>query len=267
MACRLFIGLVALLAPTLQAAERIVSINQCADEFLLNIVPRENILSVTHFVKDSDVSWDAHLAVNIPGNSGRAEEVMSYDPELVFAGDFSSRSTVKLLRSVGVEVVELPHPESVLDVLALIKLVGEVTGHQAAAENLLERVMSQSKPLETNLTAAVYQPNGFTTGQHTLVDDVLATAGVINIAARRGLANYARYPIEALLVDQPDLLILDPQVHATPSLAHEFLKHPALRAAFSTTRTVEVPPQAWACGTHHVFAAVQLIQKAVDSIE
>ena len=67
-------------------ADRIVSINQCADEFLLNIVPRDKLLSVTHFVKNPSLSWDADLAADLPGNSARAEEVLSYDPGLVVAG-------------------------------------------------------------------------------------------------------------------------------------------------------------------------------------
>ena len=96
---------------------------------------------------------------------------------------------------------------------------------------------------------------------------MLSTAGVVNMAALRGLASYAQYPMERLIVDQPDLLILDPQVHAKPSLGHEFLKHPALESTFGSARIVEVPPQAWACGTHHVFAAVQLIRDAAADLE
>ena len=249
------------------AAERIVSINQCADEFLLNIVPREKLLSVTHFVKDPSLSWDAELAAQIPGNAGRAEEVMSYDPDLVFAGDFSSRSTVELLKRLGVEVVELAHPNSVSEVIELIERVGEVTGHKEEAQVLLDRLAIREEVAQRDVTAAVYQPNGYTTGKHTLIDDVLSTAGVVNIAARRGLASYAHYPMEALILDQPDLLILDPQVQTTPSLGHEFLKHPALESTFGSTRIVEIPPQAWACGTHHVFTAVELIQKAVAGFE
>ena len=248
-------------------AERIVSINQCADEFLLNIVPRDKLLSVTHFVKNPSLSWDADLAADLPGNSARAEEVMSYDPDLVFAGDFTSRSTVELIRSLGVEVVELAHPNSVGEVFELIKTVGEATGYQEQAQDLIDRVAVHTTEIEREITAAVYQPNGYTTGKHTLIDDVLSTAGVVNIVARRGLASYAQYPMERLIVDQPDLLILDPQVHAKPSLGHEFFKHPALKSTFGSARIVEVPPQAWACGTHHVFRAVQLIRAAADSLE
>ena len=265
--CLLAFAMFPALAVEQNQAERIVSINQCADEFLLNIVPKDKLLSVTHFVKDPNLSWDADLAFDIPGNAARAEEVMSYDPDLVFAGDFTSRSTVGLLRSLGVEVVELAHPNSIAEVIELINLVGEATGYQHEAQKLIDTLVIQNESKESVITAAVYQPNGYTTGKHTLIDDVLSTAGVVNMAALRGLASYAQYPMERLIVDQPDLLILDPQVHAKPSLGHEFLKHPALESTFGSARIVEVPPQAWACGTHHVFAAVQLIRDAAADLE
>ncbi|NKB98410.1 MAG: ABC transporter substrate-binding protein [Pseudomonadales bacterium] len=253
-------------APGLAAAERIVSINQCADELLLNIVPHERLKSVTHFVKDPQVSWDAEQARGIPGNSGRAEEVLSYGPDVVFAGNFSARSTVSLLRSVGVKVVELDHPESIEDVLRLIRVVGSETGYLAQAERLIQELAVPGPAEMPVIVAAVYQPNGFTTGKQSLIDDVLTIAGVTNVAARRGLASYAHYPMELLIADVPDLLILDPQVHSGPSLAHEMLKHPALRTVYRDSLRVEIPPQAWACGTHHVFAAIELIRTAAMRI-
>ncbi len=262
----LWLLLQVLCAPGLSAAERIVSINQCADELLLNIVPHEFLKSVTHFVKDPQVSWDAELAKDIPGNSGRAEEVLAYAPDLVFAGRFNARSTVSLLRGVGIQVVELDHPESIDDVFRLIRLVGNETGNLARAERLFELLKKPKLPEVPKVLAAVYQPNGFTTGKQSLVDDVLRLAGVANAAAQRGLASYANYPMELLIADAPDLLILDPQVYSGPSLAHAMLTHPALRNVYQGSQRVEIPPQAWACGSHHVFAAIDLIRFAASEI-
>ena len=251
-----------MLASPVWAAERIVSINQCADELLLNIVPHKYLKSVTHFVKDPAVSWDAELAAAIPGNSGRAEEVMAYAPDLVFAGDFSARSTVSMLRNLGIEVVELAHPRSLDEVIDLIRQVGEATGSRTSADALARGLRKPVASGERVVTAAVYQPNGFTTGRDSLVDDVLRVAGVRNVASERGLSSYARYPMELLLLDQPELLILDPQSQGGPSLAHQLLQHPALDEVYSTSSRIEIPPQAWACGTHHVFAAVEMIRSA-----
>jgi len=250
------------------SVERIVSINQCADELLLHIVPPDRIISVTHFVKDPRISWDADLARDIPGNSGRAEEVMSHRPDLVFAGDFSARSTVNLLRGLGVRVIELAHPSSIDDVLDLIAQVGQETGFVKEAETIRTKLSSsrQASSPQTTITAAVYQPNGYTVGKGSLINEVLELAGIRNVAAFRGLASYDRYPMELLILDKPDLLILDPQVHASPSLSHEMLSHPALGEVFAGARRVEVPPQAWACGTHHVFAALKIIRAAAQSV-
>lgn len=246
------------------APARIVSINQCADELLLNLADRAQIQSVSHYVKNPDTSWDAVLAAGIPGNSGHVEEVISYDPDLVLVGDFNARSSVSLMRGLGLNVVELAHPRRLSDALEQIVQVADLVGQQARGEKLVQELKAALKavPGETEVSAVVYQPNGFTTGRNSIVDHVMRSAGLRNIAAQWGGGGYSYFPMELLLLSKPDLLILDPQSRDAPSLAHQILDHPALVAHFGTLRTVSVPAQAWACGSHHMAKAVKLLRDA-----
>ncbi|MGK0223380.1 MAG: iron complex transport system substrate-binding protein [Limisphaerales bacterium] len=245
--------------------QRIVSINQCADELLLNLADIDQIRSVTHYVKDPQASWDASLAVNIPGNYGRIEEVIGYDPDLVFVGDFNARSTVNILRNLGVEVVELRHPRRLEQAIAQILEVAAKVGHPERGKRLIAELREQLEPGDQpvgKVSAVVYQPNGFTTGKETIIDDVMQAAGLNNIASEWDTTAYSYFPMERLLWRRPQLLILDPQSHDAPSMAHQMLEHPALIDFFGQTRTVSVPPQAWACGSHHVGRAVTLLRQA-----
>ena len=238
--------------------------NQCADELLLNLADRDQVLSGSFFVKDPQNSWDAHLAENIPANSGRIEEITAFAPDLVLTGDFSSRSTVALLHDLDFRVVEVAHPRSIAEIRQQIHRVAGILGHpergQALVARMDETISAHARPSPRSV--AVYQPNGFTVGAGSLVNEIIEAAGLRNVAAAGAMSGYAHYPLEMLLYDRPELLIVDRQMEDTRSLAHELLRHPALRSAFGGLRMVSMPPQAWACGSHHVGRAVQILARA-----
>lgn len=244
--------------------QRIVSINQCADELLLRLADPTQIVSVTHFVKNPATSWEADQARDIPGNQGHVEEVVAFAPDLVLVGDFNARSSVALLRDLGLNVEMVAHPRRLTEVFDQITRVAELVGHPERGRALITHMRSvlaapASKP---RLSAAVYQPNGFTTGRNSILDDVLRAAGLDNAAASWGAGEYSYFPMERLIAEAPDLLVLDPQSQQAPSLAHQVLKHPALSAFFSEVQTINMPPQAWSCGSHHLVYAVELLRQA-----
>ena len=257
-----------LLSSTLQARpERVVSINQCTDELLLALADSAQIASVTHFVQDAAVSWDATAAKAFPANQGLAEEVLAYAPDLVLAGDFSSRQTIALLRYLGLEVAEVAHPRSLAQVLQNIRRVAGLVGHAARGERLAaELVAALGEPRQVHLSAAVYQPNGYTTGGDSLLGEMLALAGFANAAQQRGLREYAKYPLELLVWDTPDVLVLDPQWTESPSLAHEVLRHPVLRTVFRSAQVTTIAPQAVACGNQHIAAAVKQLHRVAHNL-
>jgi iron complex transport system substrate-binding protein len=72
------------------------------------------------------------------------------------------------------------------------------------------------------IRALVWEPRGWTAGPGTMMDAVLHAAGLVDMGTGR------RVGLEALLRHKPDLLVL-PEEAAGPSLATEFLEHPAVQ--------------------------------------
>ena len=264
----LFLTLSSVAATALGAPERIVSINQCADELLLNLADRRQIRSVTHYVKDPATSWDAELAEGIPGNGSRVEEVLAHDPDLVLVGDFTTQATVNLLVELGMEVMVIPHAKSLADVYRETARLADKVGHPERGQAMIERMKRtiEYSPTGAPVRAVVYQPNGFTTGPNSLVDEVMSAAGLYNIAREVQQSEYGYFPLERLLWGNPELLILDPQTPTSPALANQVLEHPALRGHFQSVATVTIPPQAWACGSQHVAQAVELLRASADRL-
>lgn len=244
--------------------QRVVSINLCADELLLTLADREQISSVTWLVNDPTMSWLGSRARGIPVNHGLAEEVILHDPDLVLAGRFSTRATVDTLRKLGFNVLELIHPADFAQIKAQISQLGDILGQSARANQIISDLEARLAGLSLpgagdRPTAVFYQANGITTGAGSLADDLLRLAGLTNLAARRGLANYDRYPLEALIFDRPDILVMDSEEGAAPALANELLRHPLLEKVFSDSRRVTVPGQSWACGTPNVIEAIEIL--------
>ena len=85
-------------AESLAKPTRIVSLDLCTDQLLIELVGRERIAAVTHLAADPAVSAIPAKAKGIPITHGAAEDVLRYDPDLILAGPFGVSPTVGLLR-------------------------------------------------------------------------------------------------------------------------------------------------------------------------
>jgi iron complex transport system substrate-binding protein len=242
---------------------RIVSLNLCADELVLRLADRENVASVTWLSLDPTNSNVSELAKQVPINHGLAEEIIPLNPDLVIAGIHTTRTAVALLKRVHFPLIELDVPRNLDDVRAQIRQVAAAIGETERGERVIadmdERLASIARPApEKRLRALVLNPNGFTTGPGSLVDNIITTAGLTNLAAAMGLGNYARIPLEDVVISDPDVLILNGRRDGPPSLATELLQHPVL-SAMPNTRMIVLPSRYWVCGGPAIVDAIELL--------
>ncbi len=260
------LSLLLLTSGATHAAQRIVSMNLCTDELVLMLADPAQIKSVTWLVKEPQTSWLAEQARGIAVNHGLSEEIVTLQPDLVVAGTYTTPTTIALLKKLSIPVLRFPLPRSLADIKSQIRTMARAVGQVARGEAVIadmEARLAALPPLpERRTTAVLYQPNGLTAQQGTLVHEVLELAGLENLAVRRSLANYAQLPLEVLLLDRPDLLIMNNYEQSPPSLAQSLLQHPALQKTFTPAETVVVPAQAWSCGTPNVVRAVEILRHA-----
>src|SRR5262245_1393783 len=107
---------------------RVVSLDLCTDQLLVELVRRDRIAAVTHLAADPAVSAIPQKARGIPITHGNAEDVLRYDPDLVLAGPFGVASTVDLLRRLGRHVVVVALPQDLDGVRASVRAVVVVVG-------------------------------------------------------------------------------------------------------------------------------------------
>jgi len=253
-----------LAAPAMAGPHRIVSLNLCADALVLRLADRAAVQSVSWLARDPENSIVAEEAASVPVNHALAEEVAALEPDLVVVGAFTARSTVALLRRLGMPVLELGVPQDLDGVRAQIRQVAAALGRTERGEAMIaamdEKLAAVRRPASPPL-AVVLRPNGFTAGGGSLVDEILRRAGVRNLAAEQGLENYGEIPLERVALAGVRLLILNQPENRAPSLGEAVLDHPIL-SALPDLRLVRVPARLWTCGGPEVADAAALIAAA-----
>ena len=242
--------------------QRIVSTHLCTDQFALLLADHNSIVSLSYFSHDADMSVLADLATRFPVNHGLAEEIVQLNPDLILTVKFGSPQ-VYILRRLGYEVVEIPIATSVQDIRENVMRFANAIGKSQRGERLIENFDKrlQAVPVghyETKPLLAIFRPNGFTSGKGTLISQVIEYAGFRNLASELGYASATRLPLELLIMNRPDLLLINNESES-PALAHELPNHPAIQSTLGSVPKLNVPGKFWNCGTTFVADAFDML--------
>ena len=246
---------------------RVVSINLCADQLAVALLPRERLISLSPLAGDPDLSYVAPHVGGLPRNRGGAEEVLALKPDLVLAGREAARQSAGILRRLGIEVFDVAAPTSFSGIVDEIRRVAARLETEARGEDLIAGMRAslasaRSRRPHPTPRAAYYYPNGFTAGAGTLPDAVLQAAGWRNAAADAGLQGYGNLGLENLIAAKPDLLVLQVARHEAPSLAAGMLAHPALARALASVPRLTLPTPLLICAGPHTAEAVRRLAAA-----
>jgi iron complex transport system substrate-binding protein len=250
---------------------RIVSLDLCTDQLLVELVPRERIAAVTFLAADPAVSAIPERARALPSTRGAAEDVLRYDPDLILAGPFGVSATVSLLRRLGRNVVVVPQPQELAGVASAVRAVAAAVGEGARGEAMVADFERRLSRLPTAAaappTAVIYQVGGAVSGPGSLADAALAAAGFQNMSAAYRLTRGGQVQLESLLARPPDLLVLASHVNEYRTAVADNLRHPALRRLRARTASLELPWRHWLCGTPHIADAIERLAEARARLE
>ena len=255
--------------------ERIVSLNLCTDSMLLELAQPERIASLTHLSRDPELSFFAEQAAEFPINHGIAEEILLIDPDLIFAGTYSTQTTTALLSKLGYRIVSVPPADSLAAFRHNFRVLGSAIGETERAERLLAAMdarIAAAASIHTQRSprAVLFRASGFTIGSQSLLNELLMLAGFNNVSAELQIREGGFLSIENLVMSKPDLIVFGDSKPDYPSLAHAFLQHPALRryADFDDShRSVMIPPRFWACGGTFAATVVERLAATKTSTD
>jgi iron complex transport system substrate-binding protein len=250
---------------------RIVSLDLCTDQLLVELAERNRIVAVTHLAGDPAVSAIPEAARGLAITRGGAEDVLRYDPDLILAGPFGVAATVDLLRRLGRTVGVVPQPADFDGVRASVRKVAAAIGEPDKGEKLVaefdRRLAQLPAPAGVPPTALIYQVGGSVSGAGSLADTALAAAGFRNVSGQYRLTKGGQVPIEALVAKPPDLLVLASNIDEYRTALADNLRHPAIRLLRERVASLELPWRYWLCGTPHIADAMTLLVEARVLIE
>ena len=251
------------------APTRIVSLNQCLDAILVELVPTERIAAISHYSRDPVRSPIATLAQRLPITYESAEEIVALRPDLVLASRHSAIPTRNALRRVGIHYELFDVAFSVKESLAQIRRIAALVDSAAAGEALVARIeraieaarLPQGAP---RLTATVYGSGGNTAGANTVTNDLMQTVGLENLAARFGLKTHQPMQLELLLAAPPDLLLVAEIPGEAGRQDARIVQHRALRKLAS--KRWDFPMRFMYCSGPTIVEEVAALARARDAV-
>jgi iron complex transport system substrate-binding protein len=249
-------------APAPRVPQRIVSLNLCADQYLIALADPAQIAALTRFARDPQLSAGAAAAIHLPVSRGSAEDVLALRPDLLVIAPGPQRETARAIAGRAIPTLTVDFADDYADIVAQTRAVATAIGHPARGEALVRRMDAALADLPRGAgrgrVAAYYQRRGYLTGTGTLVDDLLRRTGLVNLAARLGKPALARVSLEEIAQARPDYLVVETATDRIVDQGSEMLHHPILR----TTPRLRVP-EAWTVcgGPAYVRAAASLTRQ------
>lgn len=250
---------------------RIVSINACADQFLLTLADPSQIGALSIYAADPAYSYLAKEATRYPHDAASAESVIAHAPDLVLAGRFTKRETRDLLKRLGYRVVELDSVRSVDASIQQIAQVAALLGHPDRGARMIadiEAARSEAKASSVVSsgshapTVAVYQRRGYVNGHDTLTSELLRLAGFADMGGTLAGKIGGFVPLEKIVADRPDYLVaIDPGLPAEDQ-GSALLSHPALTALYPPSRWIALPGRLTVCAGPSLPEAIRTVSQA-----
>jgi iron complex transport system substrate-binding protein len=243
------------------APRRIVSLNLCTDQLVLALADRDQIAGFTRNAADPVLSAAAADARGLPVVRS-AETLLAIRPDLVLGMPAQGSAMLVPLADQHYRLLDVPYPDRLADIYAAIRLTAAAVGHPERGTAL---IAGMARDLATiprpgrGRVAAYYQRRGYMTGTGTLIDELMARMGLVNLARRLGRPVLAQLSLEEMVAAHPDVLIVESATEHVNDQGSEMLHHPAL---------ADIPriaiPQSWTvCGGPAYVRAARAIAAAL----
>ena len=197
-----------------EAPQAIVSLSPTATEMLFAIGAGEQVKVVDD---QSNYPKDAPKKDGLSGFTPNVEAVLGYEPDLVVLSN-DTGEVVAGLKAAKVETLLLPAATTLEEAYAQIEQLGEVTGHEDEAADVVEGMKDDIEELVSDLPERdrkltyyhELDPTFFSVTSKTFLGEVYGLAGLENIAdpADSDRSGYPQLSPEFIVEKNPDLIFL-----------------------------------------------------------
>ena len=240
----------AVASPAAALQPRVVSLDYCADQYVLGLADPDHVLAVSDHADDRH-SYLRDQAHGVPQIRDDAEDVLALRPDLIVRGYDAGGRAGAYFNRLGLETFELGFASDFDDVEAMIRRTATALGQPEAGEARISHMRAQlERAAEGPRLKALYMtPSSFTAGSGTLMDAFMTAAGFDNVIAQEGRSGWVTLPLERLHEQQPDVILaafFDGETAPIDSWSAS--RHSVFRRMMETTPVIYLDAAALSCG-------------------
>lgn len=254
------------------APKRIVSFSLCADQYLLAFAKKEQVLALSRFARDRELSFYADKARRFPVTRSTVEEVVMLKPDLVIVGKNTALVARAHMKRLGFNVLAFPHPRTLegtaKQIVRLTRAIGQPNRGLIHVRRLHEALRDLRKAgLKLGKKKVLYlQRRGFVTGGNTLIDELIRHAGLVNAAGAFQIRGFSRVALERIVAEKPDILIHGRSIGPARDQGSALLRHPSLRKSVARSAHIVLPVRQTVCPGPSILSAVKTLAGALENI-
>ena len=246
----------------LLAQARVVSLDQCADQYVLALSPRAQIAALSNRVLNAD-SYMRKAAAGLPRGRADAESVLATKSDVVVRWWGGEPRLLADLSRRGATVVRLEDADDFDGVRRNVRLVAKALRREPAGERMIgdmDRRLAAVAGAWRGHGGYYLTSGGATTGPGTLVDAMMRAAGLANVETEPG---FHAVSLERLVVRPPVAVVRGffdgPDAGRT---SWGIGRHRMLRDVLAERTMVSLPSAILACPAWFAVDGVEMIAKA-----
>lgn len=223
---------------------RILSVDQCADQYALALAP-DAVLALSPRADDPD-SWMRSVANGHPRLRPTLEAAIAFRPDVVIRYWGGDTRLLASLEARGTRVVQIDDASDMAAVRDNLRKVSTSLGQPARGQALLARMdqrLAVASQRGARGSALYVTAGGFTSGGGTLIDAILRAAGFRNAA---GFQGFGPVSVERIALKPPRRFVFGffDQLRADWRGAG---RHPVMRRAAENRTAARLPASVLGC--------------------
>lgn len=255
--------------------QRIVSLDYCADQFLLGLVNDDSrIAGISRFAALPEQSLFAQRAVKLPILPRiDSESIMAAKPDLVLGSPYEALTTRRQLEEMNIRYFAVDQVEDFDQAMELTMAIGQALGEEITAKHLIEEARKtwnfyRDNPPFHGESALYLVPGGYSAAGKTYIDAIFQQAGLVNLASMplrpegpspQGWTSFSQERLIGLKVDYIFFSFLDNQ---RPLRAQSWQN---LVADSTQGKFIPFPARFWLCANWTMPQAVAALQQVVSA--
>ena len=242
-------------------ARRMVSLDYCADQFVLGLADRERILALSPDA-GKDFSYLRAEAAGLPTVRPRSEEVLALEPDLVVRNYGGGPRAAAFFERAGVPVLQIdytPDIEAVRDRIRQAAAVLEVRDRGEALIAEMDARLARARAAAPNADTLYLAPSGVAAGSGTFVDHLIAAAGLDNFSDEIG---WRSIPLERLAYETSDVYAVPVFENTNHNMVWTPFRHPVAVRRVQAGPTVSIDGATTSCGAWFLADAVEALAAA-----